>query len=100
MGPTFATAAPARLRTVTLASAQYSSPARRIIVASTSAAASVSATLVYSNPPRFRCVTVNDMFGYRRFDHEVARPSVAHLTLVSPRGQATQTSRVSDGRTR
>ena len=57
---------PAPLQTVTAASAQYSSPARRIIVASTSAADSVSATLVYSNPPRFRCVTLNGIFGYRR----------------------------------
>jgi hypothetical protein len=61
-----ATTAPAPLQTVTAASAQYSSPARRIIVASTSAADSVSATLVYSNPPRFRCVTLNGIFGYRR----------------------------------
>src|SRR4051794_26678827 len=70
------------------------------MVANTNAAASVSATLVYWNPPRFRCVTLNDMFGYRRLNHEVAAPSVALLTLVSPDGQATRTSRVSVGATR
>src|SRR4051812_36714271 len=70
------------------------------MVANTRAADSVSATLVYWNPPRFRCVTVNDMFGYRRLNHEVASPSVACLTLVTTDGQATRTSDVSDGRAR
>src|SRR4051794_11844401 len=75
--------APLELWTVTADSVQYSSPARRIICASTSAAACVSATLVYSNPPLFRCVTVNDIFGYRRLKHEVVCANVRSLTLVS-----------------
>src|SRR5256885_13642503 len=79
--------APFELCTVTADSVQYSSPARRIICASTRAADCVSATLVYSNPPLFRCVTVNGMFGYRRLRHEVVRTSVRTLTIVSSGAQ-------------